>query len=143
MANEVKELAKATGGMSYYPKDLAEIDRITFLLQVLDKRRELDKIRDQWTDSADLRARVVALFSCTADQAAMIIAIPWPKLAKMEATTLKARWAECRREVGLNQKIMKDPDPRMELDVQSTLLALEKTRREAAALREVNRAEGR
>jgi DNA gyrase subunit A len=120
-------------------KMVAEINRIQFLLRVIDKRKELDRIRDQWKDNADLRVRVMKLFNCTSEQASMVIAIPWPRLAKMEAASLKGKWAECRKEVDRNRRIVSKPDGEMESNIQSTLVAIEATIKEAALLSDAKR----
>jgi DNA gyrase/topoisomerase IV subunit A len=117
----------------------AEISRIDLMLKVIGLIDQLWLINKQSKDRSEIRMRVIKLLKCSNDEATMVMDIPWTRLATLEVPPLKKRRKECEDDVRKNQVIVRKPDAKMEADIQSTLIAIQETAKEAAQLRSVGK----
>jgi DNA gyrase/topoisomerase IV subunit A len=114
---------------------LAEVRRMALLARACDVLDELFKILRQSRDDEDLKRRTMALLRCTKEEAAVVMAIPWPRLARFEKAQLLSKADERKRQAKIERGVAAQPVPKLRADAESAAEALQKTLQTAFEMR--------
>ena len=112
-----------------------ESSRHLLLARAAELRRQVLAILNEANSREDIRARTARLMKCTTEEADVVMALSWPRLARLEVAPLKEASADCLRRAREQDRVASEPGKHVMGAAEAAVAALKDTLRDAEQMR--------